>query len=117
MDRKRCGLLMILATYLAIGAGLATLTLRHPSFGQLIDRTGWRVGLDYRHARCLWLLGTAVTWPIGLFVLATGRLVLVDRMSDPIRRSSQPVGETYRSAIDGVDIPVDRLESHPHSGS
>ncbi|MGI9486633.1 MAG: hypothetical protein ACR2RF_12285 [Geminicoccaceae bacterium] len=37
-----------------------------------------RAGMDVGYGRVVWFGGTIMAWPIGLYVLATGRLVLPD---------------------------------------
>jgi len=36
-----------------------------------------RMGMSSRYGRQIWLIGTTLAWPIGLFVLATGKLLLI----------------------------------------
>ena len=66
-----------LLTYVGVGAGLAIMGLCVPSFGRVIDRMATRAGMDVGYGRVVWFGGTMMAWPIGLFVLATGRLLLV----------------------------------------
>ncbi len=37
-----------------------------------------RAGLGVGYGRAAWFGGTIMAWPVGLYVLASGRLVLVD---------------------------------------
>lgn len=70
--------MLALFIYVGVGAGLAFIGLCVPSFGRRIDRMAARMGMDVGYGRAVWLGGTILAWPIGLYVLATGRLVLVD---------------------------------------
>jgi len=110
-------LLIIFSIYLAIGAGLALLPFCSHSFRRSIDRMAGCVGIEPGHAQGVWTLGTIAAWPIGLFVLVTGRMMLVKGSYDLTRRSDRSACEKYRSVADVLDIPADRLGSHPHSGS
>jgi len=78
---RRTALLLILLIYAGIGAGLALMTLSAPRLRQGIDRQASRVGMSIAYGRLVWLYGTFIAWPIGLYVLATGRLVLVDAVA------------------------------------
>lgn len=71
-------LLLALLLYAGIGAGLALMTLCAPGFRRRIDHLADRVGMSIGYGRLVWFGGTFIAWPVGLYVLATGRLVLVD---------------------------------------
>lgn len=71
-------MLFLFILYVGIGAGLAITTLGLAGLRQGIDRVADQLGMCRLYARLVWLGGTIVAWPIGLFVLITGRLVLVD---------------------------------------
>ncbi len=70
--------MLVLFIYVGIGVGLAAIGLCVPSFGRRIDRMATRTGVNVGYGRAVWFCGTVFFWPIGVFVLATGRLVLVD---------------------------------------
>lgn len=70
-------LMIALFTYVGVGAGLAVIGLCVPSLGRRIDNMAARAGMEIGYGRAVWLGGTTFAWPVGLYVLATGRLVLV----------------------------------------
>ncbi|MGI9416521.1 MAG: hypothetical protein ACR2RA_01655 [Geminicoccaceae bacterium] len=68
----------LIVLYACVGAGLAATALGIAGLRQTIDHLAERLGFSPVYARLIWLGGTIVAWPIGLVVLTTGRLVLVD---------------------------------------
>lgn len=64
-----------LLLYAGIGVGLSTVTLTATSFRRRIDRMARNVGMDAGYGRLVWAAGTTIAWPVGLYVLITGRLV------------------------------------------
>ncbi len=68
--------MFVLFIYVGIGVGLAVIGLCIPSFGRRIDRMAAQSGMNAGYGRVVWFCGTVIAWPIGVFVLATGRLVL-----------------------------------------
>ena len=83
--------MIALLTYAGIGASLAIIGLCVPNYGRRIDRIAARAGMNVGYCRAVWFGGTIVAWPIGLYVLATGRLVLVD--TDPSATTEKASGE------------------------
>ena len=67
--------------YVGIGAGLAVLTLGDQAFRRGIDRMANQHGMSRDYGRAVWLGGTVVFWPIGLYSLVIGRLAMAD---DPL---------------------------------
>lgn len=71
-------MLQLLLLYLGIGSGFAIGTLAWPPMRRTIDRTGVRLGMGAICARGIWAMSTIIAWPVGLYVRATGRLLLAD---------------------------------------
>lgn len=71
-------MLLVFLLHASVGLGLAITTLCIPGCRRHIDRTARKTGMGVGYARVVWLGGTIIAWPIGLYVLASGRLVLVN---------------------------------------
>lgn len=88
-------LLLGLLIYGCIGLGLATASLAIAKPRRTIDLIAERHGMGNRYAYAIWLLSTIVAWPIGLYVLTTGRLLLVCHLPRTFR-SGRPTPVTER---------------------
>ncbi len=64
--------------YIGFGTALAGGTLAVPALCRPMATVATRLGISLSYARTLWTIGTIIAWPVGLYVLATGRLVLVN---------------------------------------
>lgn len=73
-----CSAMIVLCIYIGVGLGLAIAGLYAPNFVRGIDQLGARTGLSAGYGRAVWFGGTLFAWPIGLYVLITGRLVFAD---------------------------------------
>lgn len=69
-------LLLILLLYVGIGAGLGGTAILIPRTRRAICHLANTAGMHRNYAQAVWFSGTLIAWPIGLYVLATGRLVL-----------------------------------------
>lgn len=92
-------LLLILLFYVAIGACLGTTALGIPASRRSIVEIAGRHGMSRRCAGASWLGGTLIAWPVGLYVLATGRLVLVDVRKPSVKADYPPTGCNHDAPI------------------
>lgn len=102
--------MIVLCMYIGVGLGLAIAGLCVPSFGRGIDQLATRTGLDVGYGRAIWFGGTFFAWPIGLYVLATGRLVLadVDLQAEPVDDGTKAETDKSLTTETGVWIAGDR---------
>lgn len=63
--------------YIGVGASLGVVTTLLPGARRRICHMAARARIPVVYALAVWLGGTTIAWPIGLYVLATGRLILV----------------------------------------
>ncbi|MEZ5932485.1 MAG: hypothetical protein R3F54_11110 [Alphaproteobacteria bacterium] len=63
--------------YLGLGAGLGIVTLCIPALRRKMMGVAAALGMSSGYAQAVWLGGTLIAWPIGLYVFAAGRLLLV----------------------------------------
>lgn len=89
-------MLLVLLLHACVGFGLAILMLCVPGCRRQIDRVAGNISMDIGYARIVWLGGTIVAWPVGLYVLASGRLVLVDDETG-MASAAEVVNETKRN--------------------
>ena len=94
--------------YLSLGLALAAGMMAVPALRLSMKMVARRLGMPLNYARTLWLVGTIVAWPVGLYVLSTGRLVL------PVKEyAPTPSPSTLKSAktmLRGYAVP-ERSES------
>lgn len=69
--------LLVLVFYGCVGLGLAIMPIAVASTRRTIRRVASQAGMNSGYAHVVWLIGTCLAWPIGLFVLSTGRLLCV----------------------------------------
>lgn len=102
-------MLLTVLLYAGIGASLGIATLSFSGPRQRVDRLADRVGMTTGYARSVWLGGTFIAWPIGLFVLATDRLILVDaeRRSTAVD-SAKKNSKQSAACVRRYPEPVDR---------
>ena len=81
-------MLLGLIFYGCIGLGLAIASLAIPKLRRTIDLMAERYGMGGGYAYAIWLVSTIVAWPIGLYVLTTGRLLLVHSQSKDLPSST-----------------------------
>ncbi|MEM8948172.1 MAG: hypothetical protein AAGA21_03685 [Pseudomonadota bacterium] len=71
--------MLVLLTYIGLGVGLASIGLCIPDLSRKIDESAACLGMKIDYGRAVWLFGTVIAWPVGLYVLVTGRLILVEK--------------------------------------
>jgi hypothetical protein len=67
-----------------------------PALRRSMLRVAARLEMPPGYARALWIIGTIVAWPAGLYVLLTGRLVLPG--SEPEPRIARPADTSEQAA-------------------
>lgn len=87
---------LFVLSYLCFGVALAAGTMAVPVLRLGMKTVATRLGMPLNYARTLWFIGTIITWPVGLYVLSTGRLVLPTKEHAPVSdlspgRSTRPI--------------------------
>ncbi|MGI9452776.1 MAG: hypothetical protein ACR2QH_19375 [Geminicoccaceae bacterium] len=91
----------LVLSYLCLGAAIAAGMMAVRSLRLGITKVADRMGMPLSYARILWFFGTIIAWPIGLYVLATGRLVFPTREHAP--NSDPSIDKPAKSrARDGI---------------
>jgi hypothetical protein len=72
-------LLVFLALYGCVGVGLAIASLAVPASRRTIWRLAKQTDMNSSYAHTIWLVGTCLAWPIGIYVLLTGRLFYIGK--------------------------------------
>lgn len=98
---------LLTLSYFCLGAAIAVGMMLVPSLSLRIRTVACRMGIQLHYARSLWIIGTIVAWPVGLYVLLTGRLVLPTKglalMTDPsisiLRRSREEANRLHGRLI------------------
>lgn len=82
--------------YIGFGVALAAGTMAFPVLRKRMEIVASRLDMKLSYARALWVTGTIIAWPVGLYVLSTGRLVLPTKVHASVSdlsavKSTQPM--------------------------
>jgi hypothetical protein len=81
--------LLFVFLYFCVGAALAAGAVAVPVLRRTMLRVAARLEIQDSYALVLWIIGTTVAWPIGLYVFGTGKLVLANGEDEPVSSSSK----------------------------
>ncbi len=96
----------LLALYAGVGIGIAVATVAFQPVCQAIERIGARVGMTPGYARLVWITGTVLAWPVGLYARMTGKLVLAPHgdADRPAHPSLDAALAAFRDRLSGQGV-------------